>query len=126
MNVANRDINKLAYMSPVTVTTLLGGLPWAGGMERVSPGMAEWLRVKRMAWRSAADCSFGSGSSLEWTSMTKAELTAENRPAYEEEVRESLGINDKQRTKISVVLRSSSYFLTYSVSYSVASFLYIA
>ena len=26
--------------------------------------------------------SFGSGSSLDWTSITKAELTAENRPAW--------------------------------------------
>ena len=30
----------------------------------------------------AADCSFGSGWRPEWTSMTKAELTAENRPTY--------------------------------------------
>jgi len=26
--------------------------------------------------------SFGSGSNFDWTSMMKAELTAENRPAY--------------------------------------------
>ena len=48
----------------------------------VSFGMADWLRVRRMARRRAADCSPGSGSSFEWTSITKAELTAENRPAY--------------------------------------------
>ena len=32
--------------------------------------------------RRAADCSFGLGWRPEWTSMTKAELTAENSPAY--------------------------------------------
>jgi len=44
--------------------------------------MADWLRVRRIARRRAADCSLGLGWRLEWTSMTKAELTAENRPAY--------------------------------------------
>ena len=48
-------------------------------------GNADWLRVRKMASRRAADWSFGSGWSFEWTSMTKAELTAENRPAYEDE-----------------------------------------
>ena len=42
------------------------------------------MRVRRIARRKAADCSFGSGRSPEWTSMTKAELTAENRPAYKD------------------------------------------
>ena len=51
----------------------------------VSFGIADWLRVRRIARRSATDWSFGSGSSFDWTSMTNAELTAENRPAYEEE-----------------------------------------
>ena len=83
MNAANRDINKLAYMRQVTVTIPLGGPSLAGGMVGVSFGMADWLRVRRMARRRAVDCSPGSGSSFEWTSMTKAELTAENRPAYE-------------------------------------------
>jgi len=82
MNAASRDINRLVYMRPVTVTIPLGGPSWAGGMVGVSFGMADWLRVRRMARRRAADCSPGSGSSFEWTSMTKAELTAENRPAY--------------------------------------------
>jgi len=45
--------------------------------------MADWLRVRRMARRRAADWSFGLGWRFEWTSMTKAELMAENRPAYE-------------------------------------------
>ena len=49
----------------------------------VSPGIADWLRVRRMARRMAADCSFGSGWSFDWTSITNAELTAENRPACE-------------------------------------------
>ena len=36
-----------------------------------------WIRIRMYA----AVVSFGSGSSLDWTSMMKAELTAENRPA---------------------------------------------
>ena len=43
--------------------------------------MADWLRVRRIA-RRRADYSLGLGWRLEWTSMTKAKLTAENRPAY--------------------------------------------
>ena len=35
----------------------------------------------------AADCSLGSDSSFEWMSMTKAELMAENRPAYGNKLR---------------------------------------
>ena len=31
MNAANSEINKLAYMSPVTVTISLGGSSWTGG-----------------------------------------------------------------------------------------------
>ena len=82
MNAANSDIDKLAYMSPVTATISLGGPSSTGEMAGVSFGMADWLRVRRMTRRRAADCSAGLGSSFEWTSMTKAELTAENRPAY--------------------------------------------
>jgi len=69
-------------MRQVTVTIPLDGSFGAGGTVGVSPGMADWLRVRRIARRRTADCSFGSGRRLEWTSMTKAELTAENRPAY--------------------------------------------
>ena len=50
-----------------------------------SPGMADWLRVRRIARRREADSWLGSGWRLEPTSMTKAELTAENRPAYRNE-----------------------------------------
>ena len=74
-------MDRLAYMSPVTVTISVGGFSWTGGTVGVSFGMAEPLRVRRMARRRAADWSFGSGWSPDWTSMTKAELTAENRPA---------------------------------------------
>jgi len=83
MNAARSEISRLAYIRHVTVTISLGGVFWAGGTVGVSPGMADWLRVRRIARRRAADWSFGSGWSCEWTSMTKAELTAENRPAYE-------------------------------------------
>jgi len=70
-------------MSPVTVTISPGGSSWVGGTVGISFGIADWLRVRRIARRRAAVWSFGSGWSFEWTSMTKAELTAENRPAYE-------------------------------------------
>jgi hypothetical protein len=57
--------------------------------------------------------------------MTKAELTAENRPAWERGQR-CLGAKIMQkRTKIKVVLRSSLYFCMFSVSYSVVSRLYM-
>jgi len=32
--------------------------------------------------RTEGDCSFGPGWKFEWTLTTKAELTAENKPAY--------------------------------------------
>ena len=73
-------------MSPVAVTISWGVFSLMGGAVGFSPGMADWLRVRRMARRSAADCSFGSVSSFDWTSITKAELTAENRPAYVDEL----------------------------------------
>ena len=44
--------------------------------------------------------------------MTKAELTAENRPAYEDKVRPLTREYEERRTNIRVELRSSSYFLT--------------
>ena len=62
-----------------------GGSSFRGGAVGFSSGMADWLRVKRIARRSVADCSLGSVSSFDWTSITNAELTAENRPAYEDE-----------------------------------------
>lgn len=82
MNAASKEIRRLAYISPAAVTISLGGSSWADGTVGAPPGIAVWLRVKRMARRRAADCSLGSGWSFEWTSMTKAELTAEKRPAY--------------------------------------------
>ena len=83
MNAESREIRRLAYMRQATAVIPLGGPSWTGGTVGVSPGMADRLRVRRMARRRTADCSFGSGRRFEWTSMTKAELTAENRPAYE-------------------------------------------
>jgi hypothetical protein len=82
MNAASKEIRRLAYISPAAVTISLGGFSWTGGMMEAPPGIADWLRARRMARRRATDCSLGSGWSFEWTSMTKAELTAENRPAY--------------------------------------------
>jgi len=61
MNAARSEIRRLVYMSPVTVTISLGGLSWTGGTVGDSFGMADWLRVRRIARRRAADCSFGSG-----------------------------------------------------------------
>jgi len=76
-NAASREV-----IRHVIVTVSLGGSSWTGGAAGGSPGMADWLRVRRIARRRAADYSLGLGWRLEWTSMTKAELTAENRPAY--------------------------------------------
>ena len=81
-NAASSEIRRLAYMSPVAVTISWGGSSWIGGAVGFSLGMADWLRVRRMARRRAADCSFGLVSSFDWTSITNAELTAENRPAF--------------------------------------------
>ena len=86
MDAASREIKRLAYVRPVTVMISLGARSWTGGMTGVSFGRTDWLRVRRMARRRAADCSPGSVSSFGWISMTKAELTAENRPAYVREL----------------------------------------
>ena len=72
-------------MSPVTVMMWWGGSSCRGGVMGFSPGMADWLRARRIVWRSAADCLFGSVSNFDWTSIMNTELTAENRPAYEDE-----------------------------------------
>jgi len=90
-----------------------------------SPGKMEGLRLRRIARRYASDRSPESGSSLDWMSMTKAELTAENRPAYERGQRCTVTRSLQKRTKIKVVLRSSLCFSMYSVSCSVASRLYM-
>jgi len=55
MNAASREIRRLAYMSPVTVTISLGGSSWVGGTVGVSFGKADWLRVRRIARRRATD-----------------------------------------------------------------------
>ena len=60
---------------------LCGGPLHAGGVVEYSSGMMDRLRLRRIARRYASDRSLGSDWSFDWTSMTKAELTAENRPA---------------------------------------------
>jgi hypothetical protein len=57
--------------------------------------------------------------------MTKAELTAENRPAWEGSQRFVAIAGMQKLTKIKVVLRSSLCFAMYSVSYSAVSRLYM-
>ena len=59
----------------------MGGPFHAVGAAGSSPGAMDRLRLRRIARRYASDRSVGSGWSLDWTSMTKVELTAENRPA---------------------------------------------
>jgi len=80
-NAAKRDIKKLAYRRFEVVMISVGGPFHAGGVIGSSSGAMDRLRLRRIARRYASDRSLGSGSSLDWTSMTKAELTAENRPA---------------------------------------------
>ena len=79
---AKSELKRLAYISPMTVTIPPGGFLLVGATGTV----ADWLRARRIARRRASDCSFGSGRRFDWTSMTKAELTAENKPAYENEL----------------------------------------
>ena len=82
MNTVSREINRLVYMRPVTVIIPLGAAFRTGGMAGISFGTADWLRVRRIAQRGVTDCSCGSGSSFEWTSLTNAKLVVEYRPAY--------------------------------------------
>ena len=46
------------------------------------------------------DCSFGSGRSLDWASITKAELMAENRSAYKDQLAnwQEQGVGDTQKS----------------------------
>jgi hypothetical protein len=78
---ANSDIKRLAYRRFEVVTISAGGPFHTGGAVGSSPGTIDRLRLRRIARRYASDRSLGSGWSFDWTSMTKAELTAENRPA---------------------------------------------
>jgi hypothetical protein len=66
MNAANSDIGRLPYRRSEVVTI-------SGATDRLRPG--------GIARRCASNRSLGSGWSLDWTSMTEIELTAENRPA---------------------------------------------
>ena len=68
-------------MKPAAVIISLGKSSWAGVTAGGSWGIADWLRVRRIARRRAVDRSLGSGWSFEWTSMTKTELTTDSRPA---------------------------------------------
>lgn len=82
MNAERRDANKLAYSKLCTVIAVVEGPAHSGGVRSI-PGNVElsmvWIRMRR----SAAVVSFGSGDRSVCTSMTNAELTAENRPACE-------------------------------------------
>ena len=73
-NAASREITRLAYMRQVAPVTIS-----LGGTAGVSPGMADRLRERRMSRRMAV---FGSGWRFELALIAKAELAAENRPAY--------------------------------------------
>ena len=73
----------VTYTSPVTVTTSPVGHSWMGRAAGVSFRIMDQLRARRIMQRKAMDCSFGSSHSSEWMPMTKVELTAENRPTYD-------------------------------------------
>jgi hypothetical protein len=120
MKAASNEPRRLAYMSPVTVMISLGGSTWTNGTVRVSPGIADWLSVRRImgGGRQTAP-SVGMG--FEWRSMANAGLTAENR--LRRRVRQVAGVKDTQHTKIRVVSRSPPY-LTQFISYYAVS-LYI-
>jgi len=80
-NAANNDTRRLAYRRSEVVTISVGGPFNTGGAAGSSSGAIDRLRLRRIARRYASERSLGSGWSFDWTSMTKAELTAENRPA---------------------------------------------
>ena len=82
MNAANSDIRRLAYRRSDVVKISVGGPFHGEGAVGSSSGAIDLLRLRRIARRYASERSVGSGSSFDWTSMTKAELTAENRPAW--------------------------------------------
>ena len=124
-NAADSDISRLAYRRSDVVMISVGGPFHAGGAAGTSSGAMDRLRLRRIARRRASDRSLESGWSLDWTSMTKAELTAENRPAWEWGQRHTVIKGTQKRTKIKVVLRSSLCFCMYSVSYSTDSRLYM-
>ena len=86
MNTANNEIMRPTYVKPVAVIISLGKFSlgkssWVGVTTGASLGIADWLRVRRIARRRVVDCSLGSGRSFEWTSMTKTESTTDSRPA---------------------------------------------
>ena len=82
-NVASRDISRFAHKISEVVMISVWRPLHAGGALRSPLGAIDRLRLRRIARRYASDRSVGSSWSLDWTSMTKAELTAENRPACE-------------------------------------------
>jgi len=75
-----------------------------------------WMRTRRRA----AVSSLGSGWNWELTSMMKAEVTAENRPACGPIQHQVSLEKNAVLTNISVVFRSSSYLFMNSLSYSSA------
>jgi len=81
MNAANGDTRRLTYRRLDVVAIPLRRPPRADGAAGPSSGEVDQLqRLRRITRRYTSDRSVESGSSLGWTSMTKAELTAENRP----------------------------------------------
>jgi hypothetical protein len=119
MKAGSDETGRLAHMSPVTAMISLSESSWTGGTAEGSPGIADWLRVRRIAQRRAAGFSFGLDWRLGWTPMINSELTAESR--LRRQVKQVAGVKDTQHTKIRVVLRPASYFLTSSVSCSAVS-----
>jgi len=75
---------------------------------------------------SSAVSSPRSGWSWGWMSMMKAEVTAENRPAYRSINKYWPLRSDRRPTKIKVVFRFSSYFFINSLSKSSASLWYFS
>jgi hypothetical protein len=88
-NAARREIRRLVYMRQMTMMIPLDGPSQSGGAElgliRIeseedgAEGLVGRVRARR----------------LQWVSMTKAELTAENRPAYKDQVRQLTRANNE-------------------------------
>jgi hypothetical protein len=120
----NRVAAMLEYRILWTWTIALGG-PVHCGNGGISLEVGS-LTVCMSILRSSVVSSPRSGWSWGWMSMMNAEVTAENRPAYQSINKPRSLCSGRRLTKIKVVFRSSSYFFMNSLSKSSASLWYFS
>ena len=120
----NRVAARLEYRTLWTWTIAPGGpVHWGSGGISLEVGS---LTVCMSILSSSAVSSSRSGWSWGWILIMKAEVTAENRPAYHS-IKKPWSLRpDRRLTKIKVVFRSSSYFFINPLSKSSASLRYFS